>query len=155
QAGKVGRLLEAWPMERAKGSNRRESADADDLDQRGQVHGVHRRQEATPGGRWHRLASSWRRRLYEAVRALSQHSGEGAGLTRLMANRTGFPGVVSAKIRLRAELGPIFRQQVRDLMMLSVKEAHARIYERTRPLAAQSLPLGAAVLGLALAEDVV
>ena len=38
--------------------------------------------------------------------------------------------------------------------MLSVKEAQAKVFERIRPLAPQSLPLGPAVLGLILAEDV-
>src|SRR5262245_11102429 len=38
--------------------------------------------------------------------------------------------------------------------MLSVRQAQAKISERARPLEAQSLPLGPAVLDLVLAEDV-
>src|SRR5437763_10553577 len=38
--------------------------------------------------------------------------------------------------------------------MLSVKEAQAKVLERVRPLKPQRLPLGPAMLGLILAEDV-
>src|SRR5437763_82141 len=38
--------------------------------------------------------------------------------------------------------------------MLSVKEAQAKVLERVRPLKPQRLPLGPAMLGLVLAEDV-